>query len=75
MHVGENIRARRTAKGLSQEALARATGLSLSTIVRAEAGTTGLRLEGAAAIAAALDSTVDELIGVTVAAAEGGEAQ
>ena len=59
---GERLRAARTAKGISQMALARQTGLSLSLIAQLEQGlTSDPKLSTLRALARALGVTLDEL--------------
>ena len=59
--VAKNIKFYRTQKGLSQEKLSKACGLSIRFISRAENSTQNLTLETLQTIAKALDVTVADL--------------
>jgi len=62
MPIGDRIRELRKAKGMSQMALARASGLSLSIVTQLEQGlTSDPRLSTLKALAGALGCTLDEL--------------
>lgn len=60
---GERLKAQRIAKGLSQPALAEASGVSQSTISRIERGDGGYTYENARALARALGVSVADLAG------------
>lgn len=60
--VGERIRQIRQARGMTQDELAAAVGVKQQSIQKAEAGG-GLKLDRLAAIADALDTTADVLLG------------
>jgi len=62
MSIAENILASRQAVGLTQEQLAEAVGVSRQTVAKWEAGETSPDLEHAAALADALDTTLDGLV-------------
>ena len=62
MSIAENILGTRTAKGLTQEQLAEAVGVSRQTIAKWEAGETSPDLEHAAALAEALGTSLDGLV-------------
>lgn len=60
--VRANLRARRTEQGLSLEALGRRAGMSASMISRLESGARRLSVDHLAALARALEVTVDALL-------------
>lgn len=60
--IGENIRAARTAKKLSQEKLGELTGLDRKTINRIEQGTHSTYLDHLLLIADALDIPLADLV-------------
>lgn len=60
--IGKRIRAIRTAKGLTQAALAEASGVEPSNISHIERAATKLSLPTLVSIANALDATLDELV-------------
>lgn len=60
--LGEAIRARREAQGLSQEKLALMVGSSKSHIWRIETGRVGVGIDDLSRIAVALDTEVRELV-------------
>lgn len=60
--VGQNIRAARERLDLTQEALADATGLNVSSVSRAERGAYDLRLSTILKLADALEVTAAELL-------------
>ena len=60
--IGKRIRAIRTAKGLTQAALAEASGVEPSNISHIERTATKLSLPTLVSIANALDATLDELV-------------
>lgn len=60
--VGENIRAKRKERGLSQEGLARAIGLKRPSMSNIEKGRQNLLLHTFCDIADTLDSTADALL-------------
>lgn len=62
MGIAENILGTRTAKGLTQEQLAEAVGVSRQTIAKWESGETAPDLEHAAALAEALGTSLDGLV-------------
>ena len=62
MGIAENILGTRTAKGLTQEQLAEAVGVSRQTIAKWESGETSPDLEHAGALADALGTTLDGLV-------------
>lgn len=59
--ISENIRRFRESRQWSQEELARASGVDVRTIQRSEGGKAKLALESLKAIAAAFDSTIEDL--------------
>jgi transcriptional regulator with XRE-family HTH domain len=62
MPFSDRLKALRTAKGLSQAGLARATGLSVSLVAQLEQGLTAdPKLSTLKALAAALGCTLDDL--------------
>lgn len=63
MRISENILRTRLAFGLTQEQLAAAVGVSRQTIAKWEAGETSPDLEHAVALADALGTTLDGLVG------------
>ena len=60
--MGQNIRAARERLDLTQEALADATGLNVSSVSRAERGAYDLRLSTILKLADALEVTAAELL-------------
>jgi transcriptional regulator with XRE-family HTH domain len=68
VHVGENLRRLRQAAGLSQTALAEASGISRRTIINLEAGEANVSLAGLDRLAGALDATFVDLVGPPAAA-------
>ncbi|MBQ1804301.1 MAG: helix-turn-helix transcriptional regulator [Oscillospiraceae bacterium] len=58
----KGIKARREAKGWTQEMLAEVTGIHRVTIARYETTNAGMTVENAKKIAAALGCTIDELL-------------
>jgi transcriptional regulator with XRE-family HTH domain len=60
--LGASLRAVRTARGLSQSALARLAGVSPSAISQAERGQRGLSLDTLLDLSARLNVTLDELL-------------
>lgn len=60
--VGDRIREARKRRGMSQRDLAAVTGLSLSTVKKAEQGALDLRLETARKIAVALDVPTMDIV-------------
>ncbi len=63
--IGANIKAKRRALGLNQEALAKNLGLTQANVSRIEASVRGPNAEMLIAIAKALSCDVRELLGVT----------
>jgi transcriptional regulator with XRE-family HTH domain len=63
--VRQRLRGLRSARGWSLEALAARTGFNASTISRLETGRRRLALDLLVPIAAALDTTIDELVDTT----------
>jgi transcriptional regulator with XRE-family HTH domain len=64
MPIGERLKRLRTAKGMTQLELSRATGLSLSIIAQLEQGdTANPRLNTVKALAKAIGCSLDELAG------------
>jgi transcriptional regulator with XRE-family HTH domain len=63
--VRANLRARRTERGLSLEALGRKAGMSASLLSRLESGTRRLSIDHLAALARALEVSVDTLLDVS----------
>jgi len=61
-HVATNVRRLRTLAGISQRALAEASGISLRMIGAIENGTTSLSTATLDRIAVALDTTLSELV-------------
>lgn len=61
-HVAANVRARRTAAGLSQKDLARASGVSLRMIGGIEAGSTSVSTATLDRIGMVLDATLADLV-------------
>lgn len=61
--AGEQIRSRRKELGLSQQALAKAVGVSRQTIITMEQGNYAPSVYLALKISGALDTTVEELWG------------
>jgi transcriptional regulator with XRE-family HTH domain len=61
--IGQTIQRLRTARGLTQEGLARAANLTVTTIGRVERGENFPETRTLALLAAALGSTVAELLG------------
>lgn len=59
--IGQNIQARRIAKGLSQEQLAQEVGVSRQTVAKWESGATLPDLGNAAELARVLDVSLDDL--------------
>ena len=57
LHAGRAIRAAREAAGVSREDVAAALGVSVRTVLRVEAGTSGLLAEHVLPLALALDLT------------------
>lgn len=64
MNLAMNIRNKRISRGLSQFTLAEETGLSRSTIINYETGRREPRAGDIAKLAAALNVTPNELLGV-----------
>ena len=62
MGIAENIQATRVAAHLTQEQLASTVGVSRQTLAKWESGETSPDLEHAAALADALDTTLDDLV-------------
>ena len=62
MGIAENILGTRTAKGLTQEQLAEAVGVSRQTIAKWESGETSPDLEHAGTLAEVLGTTLDGLV-------------
>ena len=60
--IGQNIRNRRKARGLSQEQLAERVGISAVHMSHIETGSTKLSLSVFAKTAKALDASADELL-------------
>lgn len=60
-NIGANIKARREAKGWTQEVLSKLTGIHRVTIAKYESTNCGMTLESATRIAAALGCTIDDL--------------
>ena len=63
--IGEQLRARRAARGLSQRALAEKAGVGAVLVARLELGQTDPRLSTLRKLAEALNVTVGELVGGT----------
>ncbi|HWW12216.1 MAG TPA: XRE family transcriptional regulator [Brevundimonas sp.] len=61
-HVAANVRARRTAAGLSQKELAKASGVSLRMIGGIEAGSTSVSTATLDRIGVVLDATLADLV-------------
>jgi len=61
-HVASNVRARRTAAGLSQKALAEASGVSLRMVGGIENGATSVSTATLDRIGIALDATLADLV-------------
>jgi transcriptional regulator with XRE-family HTH domain len=61
-HVGDRIRAARTAQGMTQEALALTSGVTRNILIDVEHGRRGLLYERLFDIAAALDVPVADLM-------------
>lgn len=61
-NIGATIKAKREAKGLTQEALALATGIHRVTIAKYESTNCGMTLDSATRLAKALGCRVDDLI-------------
>lgn len=64
MTIGGRIRAARIAKGLTHEGLAQATGLSLDSVQKIQAGRREPQASTLAAIARALGVSADSLLGL-----------
>ncbi|WP_348788976.1 XRE family transcriptional regulator [Leifsonia sp. NPDC080035] len=62
VHLGENLRRLRRDRGMSQEALAQASGISRRTIINLEAGETNVSLVALDRLAGALDATFTDLV-------------
>lgn len=62
--IGRNIRRLRREKGMSQEALAEAAGLSIKMIQKLEIGQKGFRMETIIRVAETLDISLDSLTGM-----------
>jgi len=60
--VGRRVRSLRVDLGMSQEDLARATGISVTTIASYEQGRCGMTLARAYALADAFECTLDFLV-------------
>jgi transcriptional regulator with XRE-family HTH domain len=60
--LAENVRRRRAAAGLSQENLALEAGLDRTYISQVERGKRNVTIEVLARLAAALDTTADQLL-------------
>jgi transcriptional regulator with XRE-family HTH domain len=69
VHVGENLRRLRQAAGLSQTALAEASGISRRTIINLEAGEANISLSGLDRLADALGATFVDLVAAPAAPA------
>jgi transcriptional regulator with XRE-family HTH domain len=63
--IGDRIRAARTARSLTHEALARAAGLSLDTVQKLQAGKREPSASVIVALCRALEISADELLGIT----------
>lgn len=59
--IGSNIRRKRLEKGMTQEGLAEASGLSLKMVQKLEAGQQGFRMETILRIAVTLKVSLDNL--------------
>lgn len=62
--IGRNIRRLRREKGMTQEALAEAAGLSIKMIQKLENGQRGFRMETVIRISVILDISLDSLTGM-----------
>lgn len=62
--IGSNIRKKRLERGLTQEGLAEASGLSLKMVQKLEAGQKGFRMETILRIAITLKVSLDSLSGM-----------
>lgn len=60
--VGNRLSALRKDKGMSQEGLAKASGISVNSIARYETGEVCMGLDAAFDITAALGCTLDQLV-------------
>lgn len=60
-NIGANIKARREAKGWTQEILSEVTGIHRVTIAKYETTDRGMTLDSATRIAKALGCTIDDL--------------
>lgn len=60
--VGNRLAALRKDKGMTQEDLAKASGISLNSIARYEIGDTSMGLDAAYDLTAALGCTLDQLV-------------
>ena len=67
VHVGENLRRLRQAAGLSQTALAEASGISRRTIINLEAGEANISLSGLDRLAEALGAGFVDLVAAPAA--------
>jgi len=67
-HVGDNLRAARNQAGMSQAALAEASGLSRRTIINLEAGEANVSLSAVDRLAAALGTTFSKLVAANTSA-------
>lgn len=70
---GANVRRERLRRGWSQMQLSAASGISLGTIGGLEAGHHGVTLNTAAALAQALEGSLDEMAGLLRAEESGQE--
>jgi transcriptional regulator with XRE-family HTH domain len=69
-HVGDNLRRFRQEKGLSQSALASASGVSRRTIINLEAGEANISLSGLDRLAGALGASFVELVSAPTASTQ-----
>lgn len=67
MVTASKVRTLRNERGMTRERLAAKTGLAVRTLSEVEAGTVDPRLSTLVAIAAALDLTVNDLLGESAA--------
>ena len=72
IQVGPRLRAKREALRLSQDELARASGVAQPTISQIECGSTSTKLDTLAKLAEALGCSLVDLIGQDSPAAAGG---
>lgn len=68
MAISDNIKSRRCEMGMSQETLAHAVSVSRQTIAKWESGESAPDLKNAAALAKALEVSLDMLVGYDAAA-------